>query len=48
MVGLLHSGKPRSAIGPAGTWVTFATPAWRVREWIKEIYPDADFDCETW
>lgn len=48
MVGLIHFGKLRSAIGPAGTWVTFAATAWRVREWIKEIYPDTDFDCEIW
>ncbi|TFK66837.1 hypothetical protein BDN72DRAFT_843693 [Pluteus cervinus] len=47
MVGLLHSGKLRSAIG-SSTYITYATPVWRLREWIKEVYPNADFTRETW
>ena len=46
MVGLLHSGT--SGTGPTATRVTYATPAWRLREWIMEVYPNADFDRETW
>jgi len=46
MVGLLHSGT--SGTGPTATHVTYATPAWRLREWIMEVYPNADFARETW
>lgn len=47
MVGLLHSGVARSSTA-TGTFVTYATTAWRHREWIKEVYPHADFTRETW
>lgn len=46
MVGLLHSGK--SKIFGSAPHCTYATPAWRLCEWIKEIYPNADFFRETW
>lgn len=46
MVGLLHSGKPKT--GMTATYVTYATPAWRLLEWIKVVYPNADFARETW
>jgi hypothetical protein len=48
MVGLLHSGKARAGTGSTATHVTYATPAWRLREWIMEVYPNADFARETW
>jgi hypothetical protein len=46
MVGLLHSGKSKT--GMTANYVTYATPAWRLCQWIKEVYPNADFDRETW
>jgi hypothetical protein len=46
MVALLHSGKAKP--GESDTYVTYGTPAWRLREWIEEIYPYADFDREAW
>jgi len=48
MVGLLHSGESRTGDGSTATYVTYATPAWRLREWIMEVYPNADFDREIW
>lgn len=48
MVGLLHSGKKRNKFDSTSTYVTYATPAWRLLEWIKEVYPHADFVRETW
>ncbi|KAF8645404.1 hypothetical protein AX16_007838 [Volvariella volvacea WC 439] len=46
MVALLHSGKAKT--GSSATHVTYGTPAWRLREWIKAVYPNADFARETW
>ena len=46
MVALLHSGKAKA--GSLVTHVTYGTPAWRLREWIREIYPNADFARERW
>ncbi|KAF8914362.1 hypothetical protein CPB84DRAFT_1863065 [Gymnopilus junonius] len=43
MIGLLHSGKSRTLTGLTTTYVTYATPAWRLRKWIMKIYPNADF-----
>lgn len=48
MVGLLHSGTPRNEISSTSTYVTYATPAWRLCEWIMEVYPNADFAREVW
>ncbi|KAF8881065.1 hypothetical protein CPB84DRAFT_1873641, partial [Gymnopilus junonius] len=48
MVGLLRSGMSRALTGSMSTYVTYATPAWRLREWIMEIYPNADFTRKTW
>ena len=45
MVGLLHSGTGKR---PLVNHITYATPAWRLREWIMEVYPNADFARETW
>ena len=45
MVGLLHSG---TGTGRPTNFITYATPAWRLREWIMEAYPNADFARETW
>ena len=42
MVGLLHSGMPRSS------HVTFATPAWWIVQKIKDQYPHADFYRTAW
>ena len=46
MVGVFHSGRLKR--GMTATHVTYATPAWRLLEWIKAIYPNADFTRETW
>ena len=46
MVGLLHSGKAKA--GMTAIYVTYATPAWRLLEWIKAVYPNADFTREIW
>lgn len=46
MVALLHSGKAKS--DSAVTHVTYGTPAWRLREWIEGVYPNADFTREVW
>ena len=43
MVGILHSGMPKGTMGH----VTFATPAWWVVEKLKERYPHADFNRQS-
>ena len=48
MVALLHSGKAKAGTGPCATYITYSTPAWRLRKWIEEIYPEADFDRRKW
>lgn len=46
MVGLIHAAKAKVDTG--ATTITYGIPAWRLLDWIKEVYPNADFDCETW
>ncbi|KAI0303027.1 hypothetical protein BC826DRAFT_1137981 [Russula brevipes] len=48
MVGLIHSGESRTGTSSMATYVTYVTPAWRLCEWIMEVYPNANFARETW
>ena len=43
MVGILHSGMLKGTT----SHVTFATPAWWAVEKLKDRYPHADFNCQS-